>query len=476
MSESSKDEDTGPLNRRTVLAGAAGVALAGAVPSALLGQARIRRPNIVFILADDLGYADLGCYGRREYRTPAIDSLAADGLLLTQAYANSAVCSPTRVALITGRYHQRLAVGLPEPIEGTEQGLGLPPRQATLPGLLKSAGYRTALVGKWHMGWPPEHGPLQSGYDSFFGIAPGAADYFTHTFGQPRANVLYEGAERVEREGYLTDLLVERAVAEIRKNARREQPFMLSLHFTAPHWPWQGPGDAATSSAITRLWHEDGGSLEKYAEMMASLDGAVGRVLRELKVRGLAEDTIVVFTSDNGGERFSDIWPLRGGKAELLEGGIRVPVLLRWPRRIRSGGRSAQVMASMDWLPTFAAAAGVATDPASPPDGMNLLDVITGTAQVRPRKLYWRFRRGGQAAMRDADWKYLRMGEQEFLYNVGRDPRERIANVGPQAERTAGFGKLEPGHEWQAWVPTGQQAHYAKVRFGSIADVRTVTA
>ncbi len=446
MSSFCEADATGRLSRRIALAGAMGVAVAGAMPSALLGQVPTRRPNILFILADDLGYADLGCYGRREYRTPAIDSLAADGVLFTQAYANSAVCSPTRVALITGRYHQRLPVGLPEPIEGTEQGLGLPPGQTTLPGLLKSAGYRTALVGKWHMGWPPEHGPLQNGYDSFFGIAPGAADYFTHTSGQPRENVLFEGGARVERAGYLTDLLVDRAVAEIRDNARRPEPFMLSLHFTAPHWPWQGPGDAATSAAILSLWHRDGGSLEKYAEMMASLDAAVGRVLRELDIQGLADDTIVVFTSDNGGERFSDTWPLRGGKAELLEGGIRVPVLVRWPGRIRPGGRSEQVMASMDWLPTFAAAAGLATDATAQPDGMDLLDVITGTAPVRSRQLYWRLRTDGQAAMRDGDWKYLRIREQESLYDVRRDPRER-ANL--RDRESAIFQRLRT--DFAAW-------------------------
>jgi len=446
MSDSSKDEEAQRLSRRTVLAGVAGLALAGAAPSTLHGQVRSRRPNILFIMADDLGYADLSCYGRRDYKTPEIDSLAADGLLVTQGYANSAVCSPTRVALITGRYHQRLPVGLPEPIEGTEVGIGLPPDQSTLPGVLKAAGYRTSLVGKWHMGWPPEHGPLQSGYDSFFGIAPGAADYFTHTYGQPRANVLYDGGDRVERKGYLTDLLVDRAIAEIRESVRRDQPFMLSLHFTAPHWPWQGPGDAATSATITRLWHEDGGSLEKYAEMMASLDGAVGRVLQELDRRGLAKDTIVVFTSDNGGERFSDTWPLRGAKGELLEGGIRVPVLVRWPRRIRRGARSEQVVASMDWLPTFAAAAGVPTDPAAPPDGANLLDVMTGTAPARPRKLHWRFRTGDQAATRDGDWKYLRVRDQEFLFDLRRDPRER-ANLKQRESGT--FERLRA--EYAAW-------------------------
>lgn len=395
-----------------------------AMPAWTHQKASRPRPNILFILADDLGYADLSCYGRRDYQTPAIDSLAADGMLLTQAYANSPVCSPTRVALITGRYHQRLPVGLPEPIEGTEVGLGLPSGQPTLPRMLKAAGYRTSLVGKWHMGWPPEFGPLKSGYETFFGIAPGAADHFTHTYGQIREKVLFEGNKRVHRDGYLTNLLAERAVSEIRDSAGRAQPFFLSLHFTAPHWPWQGPEDRGSSAAIKRLKHEDGGTLEIYARMMVSLDNAVKSVLDALKEAGLANDTIVIFTSDNGGERFSDTWPLRGEKGQLLEGGIRVPLLIRYPEKVAAKSRSEQVMSSFDWLPTLAAATESQVDQRSPPDGSNLFDVLTG-APARSRTLFWRHRLSDQAAVREGDFKYLRVGDQEFLYNLRLDPRER---------------------------------------------------
>ena len=433
----------GTSRRDFIKAAAATAALAG-LGTVAEAQRRRPPPNILFIMADDLGYADLSCYGRRDYRTPVLDRLAAQGLLMTQGYANSCVCSPTRVALITGRYHQRLPVGLPEPIEGSEEGLGLPAGQPTLPGMLKAAGYRTSLVGKWHMGWPPEHGPLASGYDSFFGIATGAADHFAHTYGPRRENVLFEGGERVERSGYLTDLLADRAIQELR--AAGGQPFLLSLHFTAPHWPWEGPNDAATSANLSSLRHNDGGSLEIYAEMVRSMDAAIGRVLAELDRRGSARDTIVVFTSDNGGERFSDTWPLRGGKTELLEGGIRTPLIVRWPARIRAGRRSDQVMVSMDWLPTFAAAAGARTSPDYPPDGENLLDVLTGAAAARPRKLFWRFRAGDQAAVRDGDWKYLRMGSDEQLFNVAADPRER-ANL---KDREPGrFAQLKT--DWAAW-------------------------
>lgn len=435
------------LTRRSILAGAAGTALATALPT--WARPAPRRPNVLFILADDLGYADLSCYGRRDYQTPAIDSMAADGMLFAQGYANSPVCSPTRVALMTGRYHQRLPVGLPEPIEGTEVGLGLPANHPTLPGILRAAGYRTSLVGKWHMGWPPEFGPLNSGYDSFFGIAPGAADHFTHTYGQVREKVLFEGDNRVHRDGYLTELLAERATAEIREHARQERPFFMSLHFTAPHWPWQGPADRASSAAIKRLRHEDGGSLEIYAQMMGALDNAVKKVLGAVDDAGLTDDTIVVFTSDNGGERFSDHWPLRGEKGQLLEGGIRVPLIVRWPASINANSRSDQVMTSMDWLPTLAAATGASMDPSSPADGANLLDVLTGAAPSRPRVLFWRHRQSAQAAVRDGDLKYLRMGDEEFLYDLRNDPRER-ANLKDRDAATA--KRLKTTHA--AWNAT----------------------
>lgn len=434
------------VSRRRVLAAAGGAALTAAAPGAAARTAA--PPNILFILADDLGYADLSCYGRRDYRTPVLDALAAGGLLMTQGYANSAVCSPTRVALMTGRYHQRLPVGLPEPIRGRDlDPVALPLGHATLPGLLKRAGYRTALVGKWHLGWPPEHGPLRYGYDRFFGTPAGASDYFNYR-DMEAPDGLYEGDAITRGQGYLTDRLADRAVHELRRAAAERLPLFLSLHFTAPHWPWQGPDDAASSARIGSLRHEDGGSLETYAKMVGAMDAAIGRVLAEVDRLGQAADTIVVFTSDNGGERYSDTWPLRGGKGELLEGGIRVPLVMRWPRRIAPGGRSRQVMATMDWLPTLAAAAGAELHPDFPPDGANLLDVLTGGQAPIERTLFWRFRNKQQAAVRDADWKYLRIGDDEGLFDVAADPRER-ANL--KSQQAAVFARLKEAFvRWNA--------------------------
>lgn len=404
-------------------------------------------PNILFILADDLGWADLGVYGATDFATLHLDRLAAQGVRFTQAYANSAVCSATRIALITGRYQYRLRAGLEEPIALRDTGLGLPPEHPTLPSLLKQAGYDTALIGKWHLGLPPHYGPLRSGYDRFFGNLHGAVDYFTH---KPRAGDdvprdLWDGEVPVERTGYYTHILADEAEAYVRGRAGAPQPFFLSLHFTAPHWPWEGPGDEAVAREIKDLFHYDGGSLKKYGEIVEALDAAVGQVLRALDETGQADNTIVVFTSDNGGERFSKTWPFVGQKTELLEGGLRVPTLLRWPARLQPQV-SDQVTITMDWLPTLLAAAGTAPHPDFPSDGENILPVLEGLEPEHQRKLYWRYKAQAQRAVRDGQWKYLKINDNEFLFDVVSDVRER-ANLRERHPEV--FERLKA--QWAAW-------------------------
>ena len=402
------------------------------------------KPSFVFILADDLGYADLGCYGGRPAGfaggpsscSPNLDRVAAEGLRLADGYANSPVCSPTRFALATGRWQYRLRGGADEPIASRSRGspiLGLPPEHPTLASLLRDAGYATALVGKWHLGFPPKFGPLKSGYQEFFGPMSGSVDYFTHcdTAG---IHDLYQGDKEVHRAGYLTDLLTEEAISFVRR--AKGKPFFLSLHYTAPHWPWEARTDVDESKRIGAISHFDGGSVKTYLEMIRAMDEGIGRVMKELP-----EHTCVVFTSDNGGERFSDSWPLVGGKMDLLEGGIRVPYVVRWPK----GAIRAQLAITMDWVATFLDAADVAAHPDYPLDGVSLLK------ESRGRELFWRMKFRSQKAMRSGSWKWLSIEGHEFLFDLSRDPRER-ANL---AQRQPGmFEELKRRYAaWDALLP-----------------------
>jgi arylsulfatase A-like enzyme len=441
-----------PISRRDLIRGAA----TGAAALALGRQSKSvppapRPPNIVFILADDLGFADVGCYGRPDLRTPNIDHLAAEGVRFLQAYANSAVCSATRVALITGRYQYRLRLGLEEPLTGNAD-VGLEPSHPTLPSLLRNAGYSSTLIGKWHLGALPKFGPLKSGYDHFYGFRGGALDYYSHVGGSTRED-LWDDDVPLHRTGYLTELLGNRAVDVVHSYAKHRQPFMISLHFNAPHWPWEAPGDEAESERLRGtpggLFDLDGGSQQTYRRMIEAMDLQIGRVLTALHAKELAENTIVIFTSDNGGERFADTWPFTGKKTELLEGGLRIPAVISWPARIPRGRITEQVAISMDWVPTLLAAAGTGPDPAYPSDGMNLLPALTQHALPVPRKLFWRYKANAQRAVRDGDLKFLKILDNTFLFDVVADPLER-ANL--KDRRKDDYRRLV--REWFDWNAT----------------------
>ena len=398
-------------------------------------------------MADDLGYADLGCYGGRTKCSPSLDRMAKEGLRFTQGYANSSVCSPTRFALMTGRWQHRLRGGADEPIRsGAARGnpqLGLPPAHPTLPSLLRDAGYVTALVGKWHLGFPPHFGPLRSGYQEFFGALSGGLDYFTH-MDTSAIHDLWEGEQESHQKGYLTDLFTERAVEFVKR--KRKEPFLLSVHYNAPHWPWETRDDEAEAERIEKIFHFDGGSVPTYLTMIKQMDEGIGRILAALKSAKIDRNTIVVFTSDNGGERFSDTWPLVGKKMDLLEGGIRVPYIVRWPAKVKAGGVTAQHAVTMDWVATFMDAAGVKPDANYPLDGISLLNVIQKPAKIFERDLYWKMLFRNQKALRSGEWKYLSVDGDEFLFNLARDERER-ANYGKRDSRRL----AEMRAKYQAW-------------------------
>jgi arylsulfatase A-like enzyme len=385
------------------------------------------RPNIIFIVVDDCGYADLGCTGQIGYRTPALDRFAGEGVRFTQAYANAPLCTNTRVATITGRYQYRLKLGLVEPLRPAnrdEPEMGIPAGFPTLPALLRGAGYRTALIGKWHLGFLPKYGPLKSGYDEFFGIMGGYTGYYTHK-GEGGEPDLYEGELPVERAGYVTDLLSDRAAAYVDAAAAPPAPYFLSLHYNAPHWPWSAPSVEMAAREREVNWGEimEGGSPRIYGEMMQILDAGIGRVVDAVRHSG--RDTLVIFTSDNGGERYSNIWPFVGRKWDLLEGGLRVPQIVWRPGHVEAGAVTDQVSITMDLTASCLAAAGVMPDPGYPLDGQDLLPVLTGQRPAGERTLYWRMANRAQRAIRRGDWKYLKVKDREFLFDIGWDPRER---------------------------------------------------
>ena len=387
-------------------------------------------PNVLFILADDLGYGDLSCYGRPDYRTPVLDDFAQQGMKFMSAYAAAPLCTATRCAYVTGRYPQRLAVGLQEPLTTKSPAdVGLPPDHPTVASLLKGNGYDTALIGKWHLGWKPEFGPNRHGFDEFFGLLSGAADYFTHRAsdapGAPPgigAPDLWENLTPVERVGYLTDLLSDRAAAFVVRP--RAKPFFLSLQYNAPHAPWEGPEDAAIGHTTHGAGPmTDGGSLKIFGAMMKSMDAGIGRVLKALERAKLDRQTLVIFTSDNGGERYSFNWPFSFQKGFLWEGGTRVPAMVRWPGVVPSGCVTEQAAITMDWTATILAATGTAADPAYPLDGESMMPICTGQRDTYDRSLFWRT--STREAARVGILKYLKDSGKERLFDLSIDPGEK---------------------------------------------------
>jgi arylsulfatase A-like enzyme len=378
------------------------------------------RPNVLYIRADDLGYADLSVYGRPDYATPVLDRLAAEGVRLTQAYSIAPVCTPTRVGFMTGRYPARHPVGVLEPltVSGAHRSLGLSPAQPTISSRLRAAGYHTGHFGKWHLGRRPEFGPERHGFDESFGPLDGAVDYLDH-HNAAGEHGLYRNGREVRELGYLTDLITERAAAFVGSSP---SPFFACVQYTAPHWPWQRRSDAPYPPD-RELWDE--GSPGVFPEMVRAMDDGVGRILAALSAAGLAERTLVVFTSDNGGERYSNMGGLRGRKFDLWEGGIRVPAIVRWPGVTPSGTVSRQVVTTLDWHATILAVAAVTVRDGYPLDGEDVLPILAGTQPERERTVFWRtLQRTRHRAVRSGRWKYLATEDGEFLFDLENDPGE----------------------------------------------------
>lgn len=387
------------------------------------------RPNILYIMSDDMGYGDLSGYryagtGHPAFQTPNLDKLAIQGMKFVNAYSAGAVCTPTRAALMTGRYPAHTPVGLFEPLKPVDSTFGLTAKYPSFAFLLRKSGYETALIGKWHLGYLPQHSPTQNGFDYFFGLRGAAADYRSHRGVRNFAagpHDLYENDQAVRSTEYLTDLFSQKAVDFLKQKHRK--PFFLALTYNAPHWPWQGPTDGPYPDSMRFV---DGGSAAVYAAMVKRLDDGIGQVMKTLDVEGLTQNTIVIFTNDNGGERYSSNGALSKAKSWLWEGGIRVPAFVRWPGQIKPGQVTRQVAITMDWTATILAAAQAKPDPAFSLDGINLLPVLTGAKREIERTLYWRtFQHRKQKAVREGNWKYLQDESGEHLFDLANDEAEK---------------------------------------------------
>ena len=393
------------------------------------------KPNVVLIITDDVGYGDFGAYGSPDIKTPNIDRLAREGVKLTDFYANGSNCSPTRAGLISGRYQQRYAIERPLSHVGTvDSSMGLPATGRSLPQLLVNAGYATGLIGKWHLGYRPEFSPNSHGFQYFFGIKSGYTDYYQHTDASG-AGDLWENDHTVQVPGYMTDLITQRSVKFMAEH--KDKPFFLDVAYNAAHWPYQRPD--SPSVAIDHGRHllpfdDPTSDRAAYKLILERADRGVGDIMRALDSLGLARNTIVIFTNDNGGEWLSRNYPLFHNKSSLWEGGIRVPAILRWPGHLPANKVSGQVAITMDLSASILAAAGANTSGASL-EGMDILPILGGQKPAVERTLFWRISgQRSQSAVRSGDWKLLIDQERPFLFNVRTDLGERDNRIAQHPE------------------------------------------
>jgi len=387
-------------------------------------------PNIVFIMSDDQGYGDLSCYGAEDLKTPHLDQLAKDGVRFTDFYANGPTCTPTRAGFLTGRYQQRL--GIDNALTYQETGRGLEVNGLTVARDLQGKSYATALCGKWHLGYDSGRTPLDQGFDYFFGLLGGNHHYFQHMdrIGVPD---LWRGGNAFGDDGYTTDLITREAIDFIRIN--KERPFFLYLSHAAPHFPFQGPGDRdKIVEPKKKSWQV--GDRDTYIAMVEHMDRCIGETLAEIDRLGLRDKTLVIFTSDNGGDIHARNAPFSGGKSSIQEGGIRVPCIARWQGKLPSGEIISAPAITMDWTATIRRLAGLEADPARE-DGVDLMPLLTGKISTLPeRPLFWRRKSdpsrkvdNPSRAVRYGDWKLVEKTDdsgERFFYNVIKDPAETI--------------------------------------------------
>ncbi len=443
----------GDVTRRDFLAigGAGALALLTRRLYAAEGAAGGRKPNVIVILADDMGYADVGYQGCKDIPTPHIDSIAANGVKFTNGYVSCPVCSPMRAGFMTGRYQNRFGHelntgGAPHCLQ---EHIGLPTEETTIADVMKTAGYTTGVIGKWHLGAHPKYHPLKRGFDEFFGFISGSHSYFR--WDQPKWSPIQRGRETVKTKEYLTDVFNREAVEFIDRH--KAKPFFLYLPYNAPHTPMQAPkkyldrfGDIADKKRRT------------YAAMVSAVDDGVGMILAKLKELKLDKDTLVIFLSDNGGPHSSNgssNKPLNGGKSSMFEGGVRVPFAMQWSGTIKAGSVYNEPVISLDILPTAAAIGGAKPPKGRKIDGVNLMPYLGGKKAGRPHEiLFWR--RAKDYAARKGDWKLIKKKDTWRLYNLATDLGEKkdVAAQNPKvvAELKGALTKWESEMVDPKWI------------------------
>ncbi len=408
------------------------------------------QPNVILIMADDMGYGDIGCFGSEKIKTPVLDKMAAEGMRFLDYHSNGAVCTPTRAALLTGNYQQR--AGLEGVIYAAldKRMYGIRDKEITIAEYFKEAGYATGIFGKWHLGYKPEFNPTLHGFDEFYGYLSGNVDFISHRDGVGLFD-WWHNTDTCYDKGYVTDLITDYALKFMQRN--RKKPFFLYIPHEAPHYPYQGRNDKA--DRLQGVKFQAHGSRpdkeEAYKEMVEIMDENIGRVFDKLKELNLDENTLVLFVSDNGATKVGSNGMLNGYKGSLWEGGHRVPGIAWYPKKIDAGSKSNTTILAMDILPTVLHFAGI--DPGDTFDGVNFSEVMFGNDKLPEREVFWRYR--NQWVVRQGKWKYLKIKDKEYLFDLEEDTSEQYNLFEENQEKVKELKKILAN--WEAEMDKVQQ-------------------
>lgn len=408
-------------------------------------------PNIIIIMADDLGYGGIGCFGNDSIHTPHLDALAKEGIKFTDFHSNGPVCTPTRAALLTGNYQQRSGLEGVIYVRGETRNVGMDTTQVTIAEYMKQAGYASGIIGKWHLGYKKEYNPVNQGFDEFYGYVSGNIDYHS-LYDNAGIYDWWHNLDTIKEKGYVTDLITDHAVDFIQEN--KEKPFFLYVAHEAPHVPFQGRESAAYRFPNTEFTYygpeED--RKEIYKEMVEVMDEGIGKIMNSLRTQKLEENTLILFISDNGAISYGDNGNLNGAKGNLFEGGHRVPAIAYWKNKIQPSV-NASTLLTMDILPTCLALAQKELFIQNSFDGIDFSDLLLSKDTLPTRTVFWKYRK--QKAARYQDWKLLVSEQDTLLFNLSKDLEEKN-NVKTNNPSIAQKLLLELSH-WEKQVYAGKK-------------------